>query len=371
MKQKHSIWKRCCSALLAAAIAVTTAVTAVSPVLAAQGDTFDINREISRRFTTESLVLLRNHENVLPLQTEDQVAVFGSTQVNTFKTVFGSGSTEGIGIGFVDTLSVLETKTKVDSQLAAQYREFARTNPPDTSMDNVDNEILSKRSIPEMPLNDSIVSEAAQRNNKAVIFIGRTNGEGYDWQLENEYQLRPEEQNMIDLVTKYFDNVTVVLNTASPIDMTWDNDKIDSVLWVGICGDQGANAISAVLSGEANPSGKLTQTWAAKYEDTPTHMNYEMTNYPEGLHGPEVEYEEDIYAGYRYYDTFNVTPKFPFGYGLSYTTFDTEIDSITADSETVTVQATVTNTGDVPGKEVVQVYYSAPDGKMEIGRAHV
>ena len=81
MKQKHSIWKRCCSALLAAAIAVTTAVTAVSPVLAAQGDTFDINREISRRFTTESLVLLRNHENVLPLQTEDQVAVFGSTQV--------------------------------------------------------------------------------------------------------------------------------------------------------------------------------------------------------------------------------------------------------------------------------------------------
>ncbi len=365
LKQKHSIWKRCCSALLAAAIAVTTAVTAVSPVLAAQGDTFDINREISRRFTTESLVLLRNHENVLPLQTEDQVAVFGSTQVNTFKTVFGSGSTEGIGIGFVDTLSVLETKTKVDSQLAAQYREFARTNPPDTSMDNVDNEILSKRSIPEMPLNDSIVSEAAQRNNKAVIFIGRTNGEGYDWQLENEYQLRPEEQNMIDLVTKYFDKVTVVLNTASPIDMTWDNDKIDSVLWVGICGDQGANAISAVLSGEANPSGKLTQTWAAKYEDTPTHMNYEMTNYPEGLHGPEVEYEEDIYAGYRYYDTFNVTPKFPFGYGLSYTTFDTEIDSITADSETVTVQATVTNTGDVAGKEVVQVYYSAPDGKME------
>lgn len=360
-KRKHSFVQKACAVLLAAAMTVST----VLPVLGAQGDTFDKNREVSRRFTSESIVLLRNEENTLPLKGDDQVAVFGSTQVNTQMTVFGSGSTQGIGIGFVDTLSVLKQKTKVDQELENLYRNFARTNPPNTGMVNVDNEILSERSIPEMPLNDSIVSSAASRNDKAVIFIGRTNGEGYDWKLEDEYQLRREEKDMIDLVTKYFDKVSVVLNTASPIDMSWDSDKIDSVLWVGICGDQGANAISSVLSGEVNPSGKLTQTWAASYQDTPTHMNYEMTNYPEGLHGPEIEYEEDIYGGYRYYDTFNVTPKFHFGFGLSYTTFDTQVESVTADSETVTVRASVTNIGDVAGKEVVQVYYSAPDGKLD------
>ncbi|WP_052446802.1 chitobiase/beta-hexosaminidase C-terminal domain-containing protein [Candidatus Soleaferrea massiliensis] len=365
MSNKHGLLKKAVSFIMAAAMTVTSFASFPASVLAVGGDTFDINREVSRRFTSESLVLLRNNEQVLPLAKEDKVAVFGSTQVNTFKTVFGSGSTEGIGIGFVNTLDALKGKTTVDAELESMYREFARTNPPNFGMTYIDNEILSERSIAEMTLNDEVVSAAAQRNDKAVIFIGRTNGEGYDWKLEDEYQLRAEEQLMIDLVTKYFDKVTVVLNTASPIDMTWDSDKIDSILWVGIVGDQGANAIADVMSGEVNPSGRLTQTWAAKYTDTPTHMNYEMTNYPEGLHGPEVEYEEDIYGGYHYYDTFNVTPKFHFGFGLSYTTFDTQIDSVTADSETVTVKATVENTGSVAGKEVVQVYYSAPDGKLE------
>ena len=365
MSNKHRLLKKTISLVMAAAMSISSLAAFPSSVFAVGGDTFDINREISRRFASESLVLLRNNEDVLPLSKEDNVAVFGSTQVNTFMTVFGSGSTQGIGIGFVDTLSALKNVTTVDAELESMYRNFASTNPPDYTQVNIDNEILSNRSIPEMTLTDEVVSAAAERNDKAVIFIGRTNGEGYDWELEDEYQLRDEEQLMIDLVTKYFDKVTVVLNTASPIDMTWDNDNVDSILWVGIPGEQGANAIADVMGGNVNPSGHLTQTWAEKYEDTPTHMNYEMDNYPEGLHGPEVEYEEDIYSGYHYYDTFNVTPKFPFGYGLSYTTFNTTIDSVTADSETVTVTATVENTGDVAGKQVVQVYYSAPDGKLE------
>ena len=367
MRKMKRFAKRCSSFIIAVVVAVSGVVpyTSITEVKAAASDTYDINREISRRFTTESLVLLKNNEKVLPLNADDQVAVFGAVQMNTFKTVFGSGSTSGLGNGFVNTMDTLKTKVNVDAMLESEYRSFAQTNPPNLNTTNIDDELLSERSIPEMNLDDSTVENAAKRNDKAVVFIGRTNGEGYDWKLENEYQLRAEEKQMLNLVTKYFDKVTVVLNTASPIDMSWDNDKIDAILWVGMCGGQGAAAISSVLSGEANPSGKLTQTWAEKYEDTPTYSIYEMKNTPEGLHGPEVEYKDDIYVGYRYYDSYNVTPKFPFGFGLSYTEFETEIADVAVNGETVTVKATVENTGDVAGKEVVQVYYSAPDGELE------
>ena len=365
MKKLKSILKRGCSILMASVVAAA-GVTVMSGITsAASGETAADNNEISRKAAADSMVLLKNNESVLPLGSSDKVAVFGSAQVNTFMTVFGSGSTNGIGLGFIDTLSELKTRIKVDSTLEQLYRRFAQTNPPDMGQTYVDNEILSKCYIPEMTLSDDTVSAAAGRCGKAVIFIGRTNGEGYDWKIKDEYSLRTEEKQMIDLVTKYFDKVIVVLNTASAIDMTWDSEKIDGIVWMGICGDKGAAALTDVLTGEVNPSGKLTQTWAEKYSDTPTHMNYEMTNTPAGLHGPEIKYEEDIYAGYRYYDTFGVTPKFPFGFGLSYTKFTITTVGTSVKDETVTVTARVRNTGYVAGKEVVQLYYSAPDGKLD------
>ena len=359
-----SFLKRGGAALLATII-IAPAVVTPEISHAAAGDTFDLNRTLSRDFTSDSLVLLKNEGNVLPLASTDKVAVFGAVQVNTFMTVFGSGSTVGLGIGFTDTMSVLKNSVQTDTILEGLYRNFASTNPPDTSTVYVGNELLSKCSIPEMTLTTAITGPAANRCDKAVIFIGRTNGEGYDWQIKDEYQLRDVEKNMIDVVCARFDKVTVVLNTASAIDMTWADDRIDSILYAGIPGDQGAAAITNVLTGKVNPSGKLSQTWPVKYDDTPTKNNYEMNNRPAGLHGPEIRYEEDVFVGYKYYDTFNVTPKFPFGHGLSYTTFDTKIESVAADESTITVNATVKNTGERAGKEVVQVYFSAPSGALE------
>ncbi len=351
-KQRFRKFKQGGASLLAGILLASSLLT---PGVAA-ADTIS-NTELSRQAAAQSMVLLKNQEETLPLQA-GSVAVFGSAAIHTFYTPFGSGSINGLGMGIMDSLSILKERITVDATLEELYRQYNTDNPPDTGSWYQGVELLARRSLPEMPLTDAIVSAAANRNNQALVFIGRTNGEGYDW-TEEEYKLTAEEQNMITLVTRYFDKVTVILNTANPIDMTWDNDQVDAILWMGMCGPQGPAALTDLLTGAVNPSGKVTETWPVQITDTATYANY-MTDTIK-----DIDYEEDIYAGYRYYDTFNVTPAFPFGYGLSYTTFSVTPDRITADADTVTVTATVKNTGKTAGKEVLQVYYSAPDGKLE------
>lgn len=319
--------------------------------------------QLSRKFSADSMVLLKNDNDVLPLKKGSNAAFFGRAQIDLYTGVFGSASHNAIFNDYVNAEQEFAEDLNLDQELLEKYHTFVQENPiPGFDFGVVYNA--------EMELDDETVQKAAEKSDTAVIFIGRSGGEEHDWTVEDEYQLRDVEKQMIEKVSGAFEHVAVILNTACAIDMTWDSDQIDAVLWVGLPGREGAKAIRDVVMGDVTPSGKLTQTWCTEIGQAPTLHNFDVTDKenqdsPEGYRGVELHYEEDIYMGYRYYDTFNVTPKYPFGYGLSYTDFVTEIEEVTADEEQVTVKATVTNIGDTTGKEVVQIYYSCPDGKLE------
>ena len=195
--------------------------------------------------------------------------------------------------------------------------------------------------------------------------ISRNSGEGSDRKNEKgDYQLTDIEYANLQKLGANFDKVVVVLNVGGIIDTKFfgEIEGLDSMLLMSQAGMEGGNAVADVISGKVTPSGKLTGTWAVNYEDYPSSADFANND---GNSQTEF-YKDGIYVGYRYFDTFRIDPAYEFGYGLSYTTFDTEINYVQADAETVTVNATITNTGDTySGKEVLQVYFSAPGGKLE------
>ena len=199
----------------------------------------------------------------------------------------------------------------------------------------------------------------------ALFVLARNSGEGKDRRpVAGEYSLFPEEEEAIRTLRAHFKQVILILNVGSVIDTGFlrRESGADAILLMSQAGNIGGYALADVLTGKVTPSGKLTATWAERYEDYPgaskfSHMNGDVD---------DEYYEEGIYVGYRYFDTFNVAPAYPFGFGLSYTTFRTETEKVEADGENVTLQVKVTNTGSrYTGKEVVQAYYSAPRGKLE------
>jgi len=217
--------------------------------------------------------------------------------------------------------------------------------------------------VPEMPASDSLLNATVQKNDLALITIGRNAGEGSDRNLETNYMLIAEEKQQFKKIADAFHakgkKVVAVLNIGGVIDMNDWQDNADAILLAWQPGQEAGNAIADVLSGKVNPSGKLATTFPAKYEDVPSSKNFPGTpaNKPE-----QVIYEEGIYVGYRYYDSFNVKPMYEFGYGLSYTDFS--ISNLKLNSAIfngmITANATIKNTGKVAGKQVVQIYISAP-----------
>ena len=219
-------------------------------------------------------------------------------------------------------------------------------------------------SMPDPEITDANI-EAASDAGTAVYVISRNSGEGSDRKNEKgDYQLTDIEYANLQKLGANFDKVVVVLNVGGIIDTKFfgEIEGLDSMLLMSQAGMEGGNAVADVISGKVTQSGKLTDTWAVNYEDYPSSADFANND---GNSQTEF-YKDGIYVGYRYFDTFRIDPAYEFGYGLSYTTFDTEINYVQADAETVTVNATITNTGDTySGEEVLQVYFSAPGGKLE------
>lgn len=322
--------------------------------------------EFSRKVAAEGAVLLKNEGQNLPIKEGERVSIFGRTQINYYRSGTGSGGSVNVEYT-TNLLNGLRNKKKivVNEALAATYEKWIEENPFDNGGGVWAAEPWNQK---EMPLTDVLVANARNKSDKAIIVMGRTAGEDKDNADDaGSYQLTAEEKEMLKLVSKYFEDVAVVLNVTNIIDMNWMNDDgylnhIKSVIYVWQGGMEGGNAAADVLVGDVIPSGKLTDTIAYSINDYPSTINHgdELKNY----------YQEDIYVGYRYFETFCPEKvQFEFGYGLSYTEFEIkpeEAEIILKDGEKcLQVKVTVKNIGTkYAGKEVIQVYYEAPQGNL-------
>lgn len=319
----------------------------------------DEHIELSRRAAGEGMVLLKNEENLLPLRGGARVAVFGKGQYDYVKGGGGSGNvypiyTRGIydglkvkadegKIGLFDGL-IDFYKSEIDKQYA-QGKEIGMTEEP------------------EIPADKLALAKAY--TDTAIITICRFSGEGWDRKgekLDGDFYLSAAEEKMVNTVLDNFKNIIVVINSGAQTDTEWyhSNDRISSVLYSWQAGMEGGLAIADILCGDVNPSGKLVDTFAKAFSDYPSSESFsESPDY--------VKYYEDIYVGYRYFETIPGAKErvnYPFGFGLSYTSFEISNISVSEKDGKIKVRADVTNTGKTSGKEVVQVYYSAPQGKL-------
>ena len=312
-------------------------------------------RELINRISAEGFVLLKNEGNVLPYRESDKVAVFGRTQVDTIKGGTGSASiTTEQNITLIATLE--NSDINIYSPLAEKYKKWSGENP----IPNYGVWGSGMHSTPEMPIEDGDIKAAFDSGvNKAIIVIGRSAGENEDTLLtKGDFYLSDEEEELFEAVTSVFSDVTVILNTTGIIDFSFiDKFNIKSVLYVNMLANSSIPAVADVLSGKVNPSGKLTSTVAFDYFDYPSSQHFGQNK-----GGTLQDYFEDIYVGYRY-ETFEGADKkvrFPFGFGLSYTTFKIDNFCFKDEGESISVSAKVTNTGKIAGKETVQLYFKAP-----------
>ncbi|MGN1117389.1 MAG: glycoside hydrolase family 3 protein [Acutalibacteraceae bacterium] len=313
--------------------------------------------EVIRQAGAEGVVLLKN-DNVLPFTDKDKVSVFGRCQYNYFTVGYGSGGDVHPAYK-VNLLSALRDSTvKINEQLASYYETWCNIE------DNVPDDGFWGHwpmCYSEMPLTREMVTYSSVVSNCALVVIGRAAGEDRENKLKKgSYYLTDIEKKNLDLICDAFERVVIVMDCGNIIDMAWTEeygDKIKAVLWAWQGGQESGNAVADVLSGRVCPSGKLCDTIAKTYEDYPSSHNFGAKDFN--------AYTEDIFVGYRYFETF--APEkvlYPFGFGLSYTDFEIKTTKFSASDGTVHIEASVTNTGAVCGKEVVQIYVSAPNGKL-------
>lgn len=312
-------------------------------------------KDLSRLAASEGIVLLKNEQNVLPL-IDQKISVFGRIQTDYYKSGTGSGGLVNVDhvTSIIDAL--LENPyVKVNDELLDVYRRWEEEHPFNAGSGFWASEPWSQV---EMPLTIDLVKKAKAHSDVALIVIGRTAGEDKDnSNTEGSYLLSKDEEKVLDLVTHVFDKTVVLLNTGNIMDMSFmDRYPISSVLYVWHGGQEGGRAAADVLTGLITPSGKLPDTIAHHLSDYPSDISF-------GGHDENI-YHEDIYVGYRYFSTFNKQAvRYPFGFGLSYTTFSYHLDDVKIeDGYKVTV--TVTNQGKYQGKEVVQLYVKQPQGRL-------
>lgn len=309
--------------------------------------------DIAAEAVAEGIVMLRN-EDVLPLGKNDEAAVFGRIQLHYYKSGTGSGGMVNVAHVVDIPEGLRDAGVKLNEELFSIYDEWDSRHPYDYG-EGWSSEPWSQA---EMPLTDEIVNNAAKTSKTAIVIIGRTAGEEMDNSIkEGAFLLTELEEDMLRRVRAAFDKMIVLLNVPALFDMGFmDRYSPEGVLYVWQGGMMGGTGTAKVLTGEVSPSGKLSDTIAYNISDYPSDPYF----------GDDMEdiYVEDIYVGYRYFETFAKDKvRFPFGFGLSYTTFDMSCDFNAADlSMTLTVK--VKNTGSHAGKEVVQVYLEAPQGKL-------
>jgi beta-glucosidase len=340
---------------------------------------------IARQAAADGMVLLKNENATLPLSEKTKkLAAFGNTSYEIITGGTGSGDVnEAYSVSLVDGLKGAGFVFNEELQNAyGEYVKAAKEKLPSTPA-------FSPRSIiAEMPMHSGLVGRMASAADIALITIGRNSGEGFDRKEDNDFNLSQAEISLIKIVADAFHakgkKVIVALNVGGVIETASWRSLPDAILLTWQGGQEAGNAIADVLSGKVNPSGKLASTFPAKYQDVPSAKNFPgvvlqpekqeaggnerdmMTSFRKPKPS-KIVYEEGIYVGYRYYDTFKVAPSYEFGYGRSYTTFEYGNLSLSAQkfSDKLTVAVDVKNSGRVAGKEVVQLYLSAPAQKID------
>lgn len=323
------------------------------------------------------MVLLKNDGGVLPLKSLKKIALFGNTSYDIVAGGTGSGD-----VNKAYTISLEQglqnAGYQLDENLANTYKAYiadAKAKRPKAR-----NFFETPKRVTELVMDAAALSTKADQSDMAMITIGRNAGEGADRKVENDFSLSDTERILIKGVTDAFHSrgkkVVVVLNIGGVMETVSWRDMADGILLAWQPGLEAGNAVADILSGKINPSGRLATTFPVQYSDEPSAKNFPGKEFPEravaGTFGrrqipAEVTYEEGIYVGYRYYNTFHVPTAYEFGYGLSYTKFDYGNLKLSASEFTNQLTATlmVTNTGKVAGKEVVQLYLSAPSAKTD------
>ena len=311
----------------------------------------------ARAMAADGIVLLKNEDKTLPITGQTRVAVFGRSAVNYFTVGYGSGGDVVSPYRRNLMEGLLEHGVKVDGILASQYETWCSRprNVPDEGY-----WAHWPMSNPEMPLKAEDVAAAALRCDMALVVIGRAAGESRENVLKpGSYYLTDREKAMLDVVATYFHRVCLVMDCGNVIDMSWTRDyenKLTAIVYAWQGGMESGTALADVLTGAVNPSGKLTDTIAVKYEDYPSSQSFGAMAFN--------AYTEDIYVGYRYFETFAPDRVlYPFGFGLSYTRFRLSSQAAVSGNQ-VTVNTTVENVGGEAGREVVQVYVDLPCGTL-------
>lgn len=312
--------------------------------------------DTAAKMVSEGIVMLKNENNALPLDTDKEVAVFGRIQFHYYKSGTGSGGMVNVTkvVNILDGL--IDNGVKVNEKLLDTYRKWDKENPFDLG-EGWGGEPWSQK---EMPLDEGLVKETAKSCETAIVIIGRTAGEEQDNRLEaGSYLLSDDEIAMLTVVRENFKKVVLLLNVGNIIDMT-DINRIapDSVLYVWQGGMTGGKGTADVLTGKVSPSGKLPDTIAYKASDYPSDANF-------GREKNRDIYAEDIYVGYRYFETFaKEKVLYPFGFGLSYTEFEIKTEKAEITEGAVKLSVSVKNIGSYKGKEVIEVYCEAPQGRL-------
>lgn len=389
-------------------------VTSVYPTQKAtnKAEAFANAQEVNLKLAEEGFVLLKNENAALPMNKGARISVFSKNSVNLSYGGSGSG-----GFDTSNNKNLYESLNDagfVTNPTLKRFYESSQSGPVRTAnssdLDNGDNQKIATAETPQSKYADAVKNSYADYSDAALVVITRIGGEGFDlprYQGDSEGAVSPDshylelDQNEIDLLTAVtdgtFKRVVVVFNTPSSFEATFLKDsayaafadKIDAAVWIGFTGSNGITALGEILNGDVNPSGRLVDTWAADFTKNPSFVNFgtgclpDTTDKYDGGMYYSVDYEEGIYVGYRYYETrgetdgedwYNANVVYPFGYGLSYTTFDWTVGDASASEielgTTITVPVTVKNTGSVAGKEVVQLYASAPYTLGGIEKAH-
>lgn len=389
-------------------------VTSVYPTQKAtnKAEAFANAQEVNLKLAEEGFVLLKNENAALPMNKGARISVFSKNSVNL--SYGGSGSGGFDTSNNKDLYESLNDAGFVTNPTLKRFYESSQSGPVRTAnssdLDNGDNQKIATAETPQSKYTDAVKNSYADYSDAALVVITRIGGEGFDlprYQGNSEGAVSPDshylelDQNEIDLLTAVtdgtFKRVVVVFNTPSSFEATFLKDsayaafadKIDAAVWIGFTGSNGITALGEILNGDVNPSGRLVDTWAADFTKNPSFVNFgtgclpDTTDKYDGGMYYSVDYEEGIYVGYRYYETrgetdgedwYNANVVYPFGYGLSYTTFDWTVGDASASEielgTTITVPVTVKNTGSVAGKDVVQLYASAPYTLGGIEKAH-
>ena len=389
-------------------------VTSVYPAqkAASKAEAFANAQEVNLKLAEEGFVLLKNENAALPMNKGAKISVFSKNSVNL--SYGGSGSGGFDTSNNKDLYESLNDAGFVTNPTLKSFYESSQSGPVRTAnssdLDNGDNQKIATAETPQSKYTDAVKNSYADYSDAALVVITRIGGEGFDlprYQGDSEGAVSADshylelDQNEIDLLTAVtdgtFKRVVVVFNTPSSFEATFLKDsayaafadKIDAAVWIGFTGSNGITALGEILNGDVNPSGRLVDTWAADFTKNPSFVNFgtgclpDTTDKYDGGMYYSVDYEEGIYVGYRYYETrgetdgedwYNANVVYPFGYGLSYTTFDWTVGEASASEielgTTITVPVTVKNTGSAAGKDVVQLYASAPYTLGGIEKAH-